>query len=316
MSARSVIDEQLIDQAIAWQQALAHDDADWDGYLAWLEADPRHRQAFDEVALLDRAVDEHSTVLRRVVVPLEGATAAKRPQRRLWITGSLAAAVAFAVGIPALWERSADTIYTTARESRQIALDDGSSIYLAPSSKLIAVGGNSRKLELAEGEAFFSVRHDPSRTLSIKAGDYAVTDIGTKFGVTVAPGAVTVAVAEGNVAVGNDTATANRLSAGQQLIARHGRDMVTVRPVSPADVGSWRHGRLVYNKTPLAIVAADLTRYSGKTVSVDPALREIQFSGILAIGDGSRLVQNLAAIMSLGYKADGDTVRLVAASAP
>jgi transmembrane sensor len=129
------------------------------------------------------------------------------------------------------------------------------------------------------------------------------------------PGSLTVSVAEGHVSVGGNQAPASRLAAGQQLVAARGKSAAQIRNVAPGDVGSWRQGRLVYDNTPLEVVAADLTRYSGKTVTVDPTLHDTKFSGVLAIGDGSRLVQNLAAIMSIASKADGDTIRLVAAPA-
>ena len=60
MTGLSNIDERVLDEALAWQQALERDDADWDAYTVWLEADPRHRQVFDEVALTDRIVSERA----------------------------------------------------------------------------------------------------------------------------------------------------------------------------------------------------------------------------------------------------------------
>jgi transmembrane sensor len=54
-----VTDERIIDEALAWHHALESEDADWDGYTVWLEADPRHRLAFDQISIVDDAVVCH-----------------------------------------------------------------------------------------------------------------------------------------------------------------------------------------------------------------------------------------------------------------
>lgn len=312
MTASPTMGEWLLDEALAWHRALAGDDADWDSFTLWLEADPRHRQAFDEIALTDRLIDERSDDLRRLV---EATTGAGEPPRRFrhrgLLAGAIAAGLALAVGVPALWPTSpADTVYATADHSRSLALAGGTSIDLAPESRLIVKGGDPSRLELARGEAFFSVVHDPDRTLSIRAGNFAVTDIGTKFGINLTSDALTIGVAEGHVAVAGDSGEAARLSAGQELIAQEHGLWVRRTTIAPKDVGSWRSGQLIYNDAPLSIVAADITRYFGKTVVVDPAIRNRRFSGVLAIGDGSGLLDNLASLMALSYRTEGDHVRV------
>ncbi|WP_404710203.1 FecR family protein [Sphingomonas sp. MMS24-J13] len=312
MSARSDIDERMLDQAIAWQQALAHDDADWDGYLAWLEADPAHAQAFDEIALLDRVVDERADDLRPLIAP---APVPVRRERRPWLYGSIAAAIAVAAAVPVLWQQP-DTVYiTTTGQTRHLALGGGTAVDLAPGTKLIALGGDPAKLRLAQGEAYFAVEHDPNRKLSIQAGDYAVSDIGTKFGVNLAQEMVSVAVSEGNLSVTPGGGTPTRVSAGQQLMAGGADHATRVSTVAVRDVGSWRQGRLVYDNMPLTMVAADLARYSGKSVTVDRAIKDRLFSGVLTIGDGSRLFENVSDLMGVSYEADGHGVRLIPARA-
>lgn len=312
MSARSDISEKMLDQAIAWQQALARDDADWDTYLRWLEADPRHREAFDEVALLDRIVDERADDLKPLIAP---APMPVRRERRPWVYGSIAAAIAVAVAVPVLRPQP-DTVYATETgQTRHLGLGGGVAVDLAPGSKLIALGGDPAKLRLAQGEAFFAVAHDPSRTLSIQAGDYAVGDIGTRFGMNMAPGTVSVAVSEGNLSVTPKGGAPTRVSAGQQLLADATDHAPHVTDIAPRDVGSWRQGRLVYDNVPLTMVAADLARYSGKKVAVDRAIKDRLFSGVLTIGDGSRLFENISDLMGVSYEADGHGVRLIPARA-
>lgn len=313
MTARPDIDERMLDEAIAWQLALEQDDADWDGYTRWLEADPRHRLAFDEIALTERIVAERADELAHLH-SIASPPAIPSPTRRGWLYGAVAAAVALAVGIPTFWPLPGDVIYATARgETRQIALGKGMSVALAPSSRLLAKGGEVTNLELVSGDAYFAVQHDPARQLSVKAGDYSVTDIGTTFGVNLSRAAVTVSVAEGNVSVAPSGGGATKVNAGQQLIAREGGH-VQLSAVTAGNVGSWRKGRLVYSDAPLAAVVADIARYSGKSVTIDPAIEDRTFSGVLAIGDGSALAANLAELAALSYETKGDSVRLGAAN--
>ena len=95
-------DEARIEEdAAAWQVASAGDDMDWDGFTQWLEADPRHRRAFDEVALADALVDDHRESLARPGASAEVAAGDNvvelRPQRRrwpLWLGTGIAASLA------------------------------------------------------------------------------------------------------------------------------------------------------------------------------------------------------------------------------
>jgi transmembrane sensor len=314
MKAQSDMDDRLLDEAIAWHRSLGTDDADWDGFTCWLEADPKHKLAFDEIVLTDRIVDEHKLGLRTM-------TASPRPHtrsvgRRGILYGSIAAAIAAVISVPALWPRAADKVYaTSAGAGRNFVLAGGTAIALAPKSKLVVKAGDLRNLELAEGEAYFSVDHDPVRPLTIRAGRFAVSDIGTKFAVNVSGEALSVGVAEGHVVVAPASGGSRaQVAAGEQFLAHRGSTSIRMSRIAPKDVGSWRHGRLVYDNTPLAVVAADISRYSGKTLIVDPAIRDRRFSGVLKVGDGSGLLEKLSDFMGLSYKPDGDSVRIIAAA--
>lgn len=305
----------MLDQAIAWQQALARDDADWDGYLAWLEEHPRHRLLFDEVALLDRMIDERAAALGRLATPAPApAPAPSRTNRRRWLGGAVAAALVAAVAVPMLRQPAADIVYATAAgQTRRIALGRGEVVDLAPSSRLVLLGGDARRLELAAGEALFSVVHDPSRLLNVRAGRFDVTDIGTTFGIHLAGARVAVTVADGDVSVGpaGGGRGGRHVGAGERFVGGRGAaDRVTA--VAREDVGSWRHGRLVYDEAPLTLVAADLARYSGRTVTVDPALADRRFSGVLQVGDGSRLFGDVSDLMGIGYRVERGRVRFAA----
>lgn len=315
MTARPDIDERSIDEALAWQAALECDDADWDGYISWLEADPSHRQAFDAVALTSAMVEEHGAAVRSLLdVEPVAAGPTRAPGRRWMVAGGVAAALALAIAV-GLPMRDAPDVATTyasgAAASRTVALASGAHVTLSPSSRIIVHGKDAARVELAAGEAYFAVRHDPARVLTIDAGGYRISDIGTRFSVNLSGGAFRVGVAEGSLSVSSDQAEGKvRLRAGQQLTTRADRSLA-LAPVAPGDIGSWRDGRLSYSDAPLALVAADISRYSGKRILIDPSLETRHFSGTLVIGDGSKLASDLATIMGLSvHKRAGGALQL------
>jgi transmembrane sensor len=290
---------------------LESDDADWDGYMAWLEADPRHREAFDSIALVSAAVDENRDEISDLMEAQRPQRTARRVWPALWLVGcGIAAAFALFVIVPAL--RSPDQTVTYASktgESRTVALANGTSVTLSPASRIVVHGEDASRIDLASGEAYFDVRHDPSRTLTVQAGNYKITDIGTRFSVNISDKNFRVGVSEGTISVTSiDSGHEVQVSAGHQLTSWS--KSLTLAPFAPAQVASWRSGRLSYDDAPLALVAADISRYSGKQILVDPSLQSEHFSGTLIIGDGSRLVSDLATIMAVDAREEGGRIRI------
>ncbi|MDD3797585.1 MAG: FecR domain-containing protein [Novosphingobium sp.] len=292
----------IIEQAAAWHAASARDDMDWDGFTEWLEADPRHRTAYDEVALADALVDEHRADLLAAeeteetgeVVPLRRAAFGWRG----WAGVAIAASLVAVLSLPQLLH-SAPDIYQTGDTAQQIALEDGSSVLLAPHSRLSIDGRHQERMALAGG-AWFDIRHDPSRPLEIAAGDMRISDIGTQFDVQADHGQVRVEVADGEVKVaGQALAQPIRLAQGRSLLFDSGRGTVMVSPVKAEDIGEWRAGRLSFDSAPLTLVVADLARYAGVNVTLSDALRDRRFSGSLVIGDGETALRDLSQLMDL-----------------
>ncbi|MGD9812383.1 MAG: FecR domain-containing protein [Sphingobium sp.] len=307
------MNENIRDQAWRWHCALAGDDADWDGFTTWLEADPEHREAYDEVALLDSALDGQRDRLA-TILPAEEAAPVSLTRRRwnIWAGGAVAAALALIVAIPLFQPDAPDAAdyRTAAGQTREIALMDGSHITLGPSSHLAVSGGRQEELAL-EGGAWFDIRHDPERQLVISAGGQRISDIGTRFDVLALEGRVQVAVANGQVSVGPEGSRPVTITAGKRIIISASKD-ARVEDVTAQDIGSWRSGRLVYSDAPLSLVAADISRYVGRKVVVSSDVANRRFSGVLATGNDGNLVEELGDLMGLEAETQGGAVRLVA----
>ncbi len=300
-------------EAARWYAAQDDDAMDWEGFTAWLEADPRHRAAFDEVALLGDAIDRQRTAIAARLpanedVPLELPQRTRRLGWGLTIGGAAAAALALLVAVP---RTPAPAVYATAPGQTQVvALADGSKVTLAPASRLTVAGRSQDQLAL-EGAAYFDIPHRPGRTLSVQVGGLEVRDIGTRFAITSGRDVARIEVAEGRLALNSERlAQPVALSAGHYADADLAAGRLQLGTVAPANVASWRSGQLRYADAPLALVAADIARYAGKPVEVDPALRTRRFSGVLRISDESKLAASLGAIMAIDVAEDRRSIHL------
>lgn len=305
-----------IDAAAAWHARIDASDMDWASFGDWLAADPSHRAAYNAIALLDAEIGAAAPGIAALLPANDDdatdAAPVSRPSRWRWAaagTGSaLAAGLAFLLVGPTVTD-TAQTYSTGTGDTRAVTLADGSAMQLDRGSRVLVTGGQTPAIELADGAASFSVRHDPSRTLVVRAGAYDIRDIGTRFAITNARGKVSIAVAEGSVSVAPhdpDGSAPTTLVAGQRLDIDPSAGIAERRSVAPASVADWSDGRLSYDGAPLPLVVADISRYASAPLVVDPSAASLRFSGVLTIGDGSRLLDQLRAVLPLRLRrADG-----------
>lgn len=308
-----MISDSTYEEAAAWLTRQQDDAMDWDGFTLWLEADAQHRVAFDELALVDAALDRNAAPLFREV-PKEDHPSANERHAVRWARVVALGAGAIAAGLGALFwlgprhpSPALQDYRSGPAQTIQVALQDGGRVLLAPSSRL-TMQGLTWSLE---GSALFDIPHRAGRTLKISAGDFEVTDIGTRFTIENDPEAVIVELAEGSVAVSSShLAKPVSLSKGQAFMADPARGTVRLASIEPQIVGSWRTGRLEFDNAPLALVARQISRYSGEQVTVDPQIADQPFSGVIAVNHGEAPETSLAQILSLKVKRVDGTVRL------
>jgi len=300
--------DRIVAEATAWHAAGMHDDMDWDGFTEWLGADPAHRRAYDEVALADALLDEHRETLGAAFddEPVAERAPATGSWKR-WAGMAIAASLVGLMAIPQFLKDDA-RVYRTTAASRTVALEDGSTIMLAPHSRMSVE--DDGKIALTGG-AWFDIRHDPSRRLTINAADVTIGDIGTRFDVQVTGRQVRVEVAEGKVEVSSPAlGQPLRLTQGRGLFFDGARGTATLSDVTADNAGEWRQGRLTYEAAPLSLVAADLSRYAALRVSMPESLRDRPFSGTLVIGDGKTALRDLSQVMDLELGRDAGGYRL------
>jgi ferric-dicitrate binding protein FerR (iron transport regulator) len=175
-------------------------------------------------------------------------------------------------------------------ERSRFRLPDGTEVLLAAGSTLrhpSRFPGREREVAL-EGEAYFSVTHDPGRPFRVRAGDLIATDLGTEFLVRAYPedGSARVVVRSGEVAL---RPLLGRASGAREPVVRPGEmgrlDRNGVPRIEPADTAAyfgWTEGTLVFDRTPLRDALPQLSRWFDLDFQLaDSSLGSIPVSGRL-----------------------------------
>jgi len=276
-------DQPIRDEAVLWASRTGDPEfADWEGFTAWLEADPAQADAYDAVQF---ALGEADAALERLPAPEPVIAAANDnppgwfARNRAWLGGAIAAALVLVV-TTVLWLTPGSAVYETAPgETRLIALADGSKVELAGGTRLAMTGARAARLEA--GQALFSIHHNAADPFVVTAGDDRLVDVGTVFDVRINGARLDLAVAEGAVVV-NPKGQALRVDAGHRAVRAAG-GRYDLAAVDPQAVGEWRRGRISFENASLSEIAAELTRATGRSFTSDDAATRL--SGSIAIKD-------------------------------
>lgn len=237
----------------------------------------------------------------------------RRLRRRLAATAAVAtfllAALAWRVAAPVEARAEATPRPVIVSAPIRQALPDGSLVELRDSAQIrVDFGSAERSVVLETGEAHFQVVKDPTRPFVVRASGVQVRAVGTAFAVQLAPAAVDVLVTEGRVAVAVDSAAAREATPAPLRTTIHvdvGRRLtVPLAPVGgapePAAIPvttveqqallGWRVPRLEFTGTPLREAIPMFNRHARSQLVLDPALGDLQVSGLLRADDAESLL--------------------------
>ena len=306
-----VHDNPILEQAIAW--AVRTGDPlfeDWEEFTLWLEADPAHGAAYDHVTA--SAADGADALLEAPAVandPMPMEETARAASNRKWM-GWVAGIAAAVLAVFATWQMRDQTysIETAPGEMRIVQLETGGQVALAGASELLLDRGDPGFAALEQGQALFTIDHDPGQPFRVEIGEDTLVDIGTVFDVKRLPGRFSVAVSEGAVLF-NPDAENIRVAPGQLLDVDVSGAAVALSDIAPGRIGEWREGRLTFDNAPLAEVAADLSRTTGLAFTVAPDARPQPVSGSLLVDPVRRDPASLGPLLGVEIaQADGEWV--------
>lgn len=163
-------------------------------------------------------------------------------------------------------ERVATRTYTTQPGQRTtLRLPDGTRVILGAASSLHVTadyGARRRDVRL-EGQAYFEVEHDETRSFQVHTARGIAEDLGTRFDVVAyaSDTATQVTVADGKVALKTGTHAGPVLESGQ--LGRIGASgaMTVEYGVDVARRLAWTEGRLIFTDTPLRDALPQLSRW-------------------------------------------------------
>lgn len=293
-------------QAVLWVVRVGDPDfLDWEAFETWLGANPAHALAYHAAVDAEQLMVDRLVAAPSFTVPTALAERGVWRRSAPWVGGALAASLVLVASFGILRPGGGAVIYQTGPGGhRDIVLADGSHIALNGDTRVSVAANDQRKIRLERGEALFTVRHDPGHPFSVTVGDATIADLGTIFDVLREPTATRVAVAQGTV-MWNPAKDAVRLDAGRGL---HVDDDGEVQHLAlkAATVGEWSTGQLSYEGAPLSIVAGDISRTLGITISVAPNVAAMPVRGILRLDGGAETVlPRLAALLGLQARHDG-----------
>ena len=246
---------------------------------AWLAKSPSHMVAYLRVEAAWRRVDR----LRALRRPSDDKSRMS-PLFKIAAALSIVVALGFLImGNRPVPQRE----YVTRIGAHEIVkLDDGSQIELNTNTVLrTRTTVRARTVWLDKGEAYFQIKHDPTRRLVVIAGDHRIVDLGTKFVVRRDAGRVKVALVEGRARFESSDIWTQKHSAvlmpGDVAIANANSISVTREPIQKVTAAlGWRQGVLVFSYVTLADAAAEFNRYNRKKIVItDPAVARMTIAG-------------------------------------
>lgn len=335
--------------------------ADQADFEARLERDTAYADAYRRVEASWSSLDAHAESPQLMGYREEAIAYARKESathwlkenrytRRPWRTAAAAAGIALAVATA--WQLSPygyePGLYVTGiGEQRIVDLEDHSRITLDATTRLqVNYTKDARLIDLKQGQAQFSVSHDPSRPFKVVAGNQTIIAVGTVFTVEYVDQKIHVAMMEGRVEVvreqtnatshisadsagpdstgvrpassmpasgqTNELAGTIELSAGEELhVARDGRAVVTPKADLEAAT-AWREGKVIIRSEPLSEAVERLNRYSKLQIKIsDGELAQKNISGVFEAGDTQGFVSAVQRYLPVEAEySDSNTVRL------
>ncbi len=289
---------------------------------AWRAADPQHERAYQQMLRVwDVAAATPDHVFEKALATHSLAPQARFKDRRRILALGVGAACSVAVAAvtlgPEQWFKAPvfDKRYVSQRgERRNVDLPDGSVLTLNTDTVVhVQLFDVERRVNLERGEAYFSIAHARQRPFIVDAGDATVTVTGTQFNVRRSLDHVSIAVASGSVEVAGGkwwNRRVRRLSAAQMVQVGGTDAMSEISRANMAVLTAWRHGKIIFDATPLATIVAEINRYRTKPVSVpSPALQTLRVTGVFSTVDPDAFLKVLPSLASVTVlqKSDGSS---------
>lgn len=195
-----------------------------------------------------------------------------------------------------------------------LVLADGTKVVLGPLSSLTIAGEYGLKAREVEvrGDAWFDVVHDVTKPFTVRAGNAAIVDVGTRFAVrSDAPEGVAVTVSEGAVSlrqVNTPVLQGVILKAGDNGLLGKSGHVIARRGAASDDDIAWTHGRLVFRDAPLGEVISSMHKWYGIELRApDLSLASRHLTATFAGESADRVLEIIRLALGVDIDRRGDT---------
>jgi transmembrane sensor len=294
-------------------------------FVGWLKASPIHVEEYLGIALiahdlpaaaddpqlpleslleLARADDTNGVVSFEAPIRMRELPPKQVSRPRTWSFAASAAAVVLVMTASALWWlRDGELLglpktYQTAHgEQIEAQLPDGSEVRLNTDSSItVRYTRSERVVEIARGQALFTVAGEDHRRFRVAAGKAQILAVGTRFDTYRKPDGTVVTVVEGSVVVlaGHPPPPdvtefppdALRLNAGYQVHVDAAGVLAQPIQVDVQQTLAWLQQKIAFEQRPLGEVAEEFNRYGSIPIEIDDAaLRALPISGVFDAND-------------------------------
>lgn len=292
----TAVSPKALEQAAEWLVRLQEGatNADRAACEHWRDSDPQHALAWARAEKLLGKLGELPPELAMPVL-----TRAPSATRR----AAVMRIAALLTTVPAGWAGwryaqaqpwSAD-IHTAAGERRVIKLADGTGVTLNTASAIdVRFSAAERLIVLRNGEALIDSGHDGAgRPLRVATAEGVIEPLGTRFNVRRRDCSTELAVIDGAVRVTPAGAAGEPVvvTAGNQT--RFNKTHIAPQRGLDPSLTAWTKGMLLTDQMRLDELVAELSRYRGGVVRVDPAVAGLRVSGAFPIADTERTLDML-----------------------
>jgi transmembrane sensor len=301
--------------AAEWLEKRTHGEwteADQLQFDGWLQTSLANRIAYLRLEDAWRFADRLSALK-----PVRPDAGDARASRFKFARNAIAACLVIGAGLLAarfyMATPAEKTYATSIGDSKRLTLADGTQIELNTDTLVrIDRDGNTRKVWLDKGEAYFQVKHDPAHPFVVIADGHRLLDIGTKFLVRRDRGKLHVSVLEGKVQYDPqiNSHTPILLASGDVLTAT--KNSVSVNRAGTTEIANalgWRSGVITLDNTTLADAISEFNRYSRRHVVIaDPEVAHLRIMGTFQAGNADAFVAVAQDIFKLHVKRNRDEI--------
>lgn len=261
-------------------------------FFDWLNSSEKNRQDYTD---LKSIYDERELPVdlndgwARLSLKLNRHDAARRHGRRVRWAAGIAAFLSMALIAAWVSRRQAETApsavnYVTNNAPCSIDLPDGSTVRLAPNSRLTYLGDfgdQKRDIEL-EGEAFFVVQKDDKRPFCVHSRSQTIVVTGTQFNVCCYRGEeFTTTLKEGAIRFKAQSLKKEiDLQPGEQIIYNPSDGSITVCQASLDTELAWLESKHVFKEAPLDAILSKMGHVYNCTFTCDDnRMSEMRYTG-------------------------------------